>query len=124
MLSKAGFIVLHQTLCLAYCVETGFLTNKDERWPIKFFNRDIIEMGKGHAEAILLYKGILISTYRRPCLKQHGRLSANKNRMKLRNRVNKSVSKGTGSKDQEIPNNFCWMQKPVKKYFQKPGTCG
>ncbi|MDL5514472.1 N-acetylmuramoyl-L-alanine amidase [Arenibacter sp. M-2] len=57
---QAGFIVLHQTFMPSVLVETGFLTNKDEG---AYLNspKGHNEMGKAIADAILAYKGEMIS---------------------------------------------------------------
>ncbi len=57
---QAGFIVLHQTFMPSVLVETGFLTNKDEG---AYLNsaKGHNEMGKAIADAILTYKGEMIS---------------------------------------------------------------
>ncbi len=57
---QAGFIVLHQTFMPSVLVETGFLTNKEEG---AYLNsaKGHNEMGKAIADAILAYKGEMIS---------------------------------------------------------------
>ncbi|SHF78998.1 N-acetylmuramoyl-L-alanine amidase [Arenibacter palladensis] len=57
---QAGFIVLHQTFMPSVLVETGFLTNKAEG---AYLNsaKGHNEMGKAIADAILTYKGEMIS---------------------------------------------------------------
>lgn len=57
---QAGFIVLHQTFMPSVLVETGFLTNRDEG---AYLNsaKGHNEMGKAIADAILTYKGEMIS---------------------------------------------------------------
>jgi N-acetylmuramoyl-L-alanine amidase len=57
---QAGFIVLHQTFMPSVLVETGFLTNKEEG---AYLNsaKGHTEMGKAIADAILAYKGEMIS---------------------------------------------------------------
>ena len=57
---QAGFIVLHQTFMPSVLVETGFLTNKAEG---AYLNsaKGHSEMGKAIADAILTYKGEMIS---------------------------------------------------------------
>lgn len=57
---QAGFIVLHQTFMPSVLVETGFLTNKDEGAYLNS-SKGHNEMGKAIADAILTYKGEMIS---------------------------------------------------------------
>lgn len=57
---QAGFIVLHQTFMPSVLVETGFLTNKVEGAYLNS-TKGHNEMGKAIADAILTYKGEMIS---------------------------------------------------------------
>jgi N-acetylmuramoyl-L-alanine amidase len=57
---QAGFIVLHQTFMPSVLVETGFLTNRDEGAYLNS-SKGHAEMGKAIADAILTYKGEMIS---------------------------------------------------------------
>lgn len=57
---QAGFIVLHQTFMPSILVETGFLTNKDEGAYLNS-KKGQMEMATAIAEAILKYKGDLVS---------------------------------------------------------------
>jgi len=108
---QAGFIVLHQTFMPSVLVETGFLTNKDEGAYLNS-SKGHIEMGKAIAEAILLYKGDMISTTDDLALNNTPINPATK-QDEVKESVNKSVSKGTGSKDKKSEQ-LLLEQKPVK----------
>ncbi|MDO6605720.1 N-acetylmuramoyl-L-alanine amidase family protein, partial [Arenibacter palladensis] len=101
---QAGFIVLHQTFMPSVLVETGFLTNKAEG---AYLNsaKGHNEMGKAIADAILTYKGEMISGTEEIAMNNTPDAPEPKHE-----EINKSATTTGGKKSEQL----VLEQKPVK----------
>ncbi|MCM4150975.1 N-acetylmuramoyl-L-alanine amidase [Arenibacter sp. N53] len=108
---QAGFIVLHQTFMPSVLVETGFLTNKDEGAYLNS-QKGHIEMGKAIADAILAYKGDMISSNDQVALNSSP-VNSEPKQGDVKEPVEKTVAKETGAKDKKSEQ-LVLEQKPVK----------
>ena len=101
---QAGFIVLHQTFMPSVLVETGFLTNKAEG---AYLNsaKGHNEMGKAIADAILTYKGEMISGTEEIAMNNTPVAPEPK-----QEEINKSTTTTGGKKSEQL----VLEQKPVK----------
>ncbi|MBC8767839.1 N-acetylmuramoyl-L-alanine amidase [Arenibacter sp. BSSL-BM3] len=105
---QAGFIVLHQTFMPSVLVETGFLTNKDEGAYLNS-QKGHNEMGKAIADAILAYKGDMISSTDQLALND----SPANSEPKREEAKEKTIAKEAGAKDKKSEQ-LVLEQKPVK----------
>ena len=105
---QAGFIVLHQTFMPSVLVETGFLTNRDEGAYLNS-SKGHNEMGKAIADAILAYKGEMISGTDQIAM-NNTPVSQEPKKEEVKKAAEKAVA-NTGEKKSE---QLVLEQKPVK----------